>query len=80
MEKLTIIEEGKPVEYDVLFTLKDEQKQKEFVIYTDLNDPNMDIFAALYDRASKKIDYIEDQNEQKMIAEIVNRIKGEATK
>ena len=75
MEKIKIIEGKQEIEYDLLFTLTDEQKNKQFIVYTDLNDPNLDIYAAEYNEEKKEINYIEDKNVQKMVAQIVETIK-----
>ena len=70
-----IDQDGREIEYDLLFTVKDEQKNRKFVVYTDLKDPNLDIYAALYDEDKKQIDYIKDKKDQEMIAKILETIK-----
>lgn len=76
VKKIEIVENGELKEYDVLFTIKDEKKNKEFIIYTDTNS-DIDIYAALYDEKENKLDYISDTKDQKMIEEIMNVVKDE---
>ena len=75
IKKIEIMENGELKQYDVLFTLKDEKKNKQYVIYTDVNS-NIDIYAAIYDEKSGKLDYIDNPEEQKLISEILNIVKN----
>lgn len=74
IRKLRIFENGETREYDVLFTLKDEKKNKEFIIYTDLNS-DIDIYAALYNAKENRIDYIDDPRDQVMIDKVIEIVK-----
>ncbi len=74
IKKIQINENGKLQEYDVLFTIKNEKENKEFIIYTDVNS-GIDIYAALYNEKEKRIDYIDKPEDQKMIEEIIKIIK-----
>jgi uncharacterized protein YrzB (UPF0473 family) len=74
LKKIKIKENNQLVEYDVLFTIKDEEKNKEFIIYTDVNR-DVDIYAALYNKKENKIEYIDDSEDQKMIEEVIKNIK-----
>ena len=74
LKKIKIKENNQLVEYDVLFTIKDEEKNKEFIIYTDVNR-DVDIYAALYNKKENKIEYIDDPEDQKMIEEVIKNIK-----
>ena len=75
IKKIEIMENGELKQYDVLFTLKDEKKNKQYVIYTDVNS-NIDIYAAIYDENNGKLDYIDNPEEQKLISEILNIVKS----
>ncbi len=74
LRKIEILENNELKQYDVLFTIKDEVQNKVYVIYTDINS-DIDIYAALYDEKEKKLDYIDNPKEQKMIEEIINIVK-----
>ena len=74
IKNLRVVENGEVKEYDVLFTLKDEKKNKEFIIYTDLNS-DIDIYAALYNAKENRIEYIDNPDDQIMINEVIKIIK-----
>ena len=74
LRKIEIMEGDVLRQYDVLFTVKDEVRNKEFIIYTDVNS-DIDIYAAIYNEKDKKIDYIDDPKDQKMIEEIMKIVK-----
>ena len=74
LRKIEIMENNELKQYDVLFTIKDEKQGKEFVIYTDVNS-NIDIYAALYNEKEKKLDYIDNPKDQKMIEEVMKIVK-----
>ena len=74
IKKLKIDENGILREYDVLFTIKDEDSNKEYIIYTDV-DSDTDIYAALYDSKTNRLDYIEDEKDRKMIEDIMKIVK-----
>lgn len=74
IKKLKIDENGILREYDVLFTIKDEDSNKEYIIYTDI-DSDTDIYAALYDSKTNRLDYIEDEKDRKMIEDIMKIVK-----
>lgn len=78
IKKLEIMENGELKQYDVLFTLRDEKKNKQYVIYTDINS-NIDIYAAIYDEKNNKLDYINDPEKQKIITEIMNIVKNKVS-
>ena len=75
IKKIEINENGMKMEYDVLFTIKNESNNKEFIIYTDI-DSDIDIYAALYNEKEKRLEYIEDENDRKMIEEMIEIIKN----
>ena len=79
IKKIEIMENNELKEYDVLFTIKDEKQNKEFIIYTDVSS-DIDIYAALYDKKTKKIDYIDNRKDQKMIEEIMKIVKEKCRK
>ena len=72
MEKITLIENDKEVDYDVLFTVKNEKKNKNFIIYTD--DTN-NLYAAYYDDG--KINYIDNKEDQLFIEKVIDIVKKE---
>lgn len=74
IKNLRVVENGEVKEYDVLFTLKDEKKNKKFVIYTDMNS-DIDIYAALYNEKENKIEYIDNPDDQVMIDEIIKIVR-----
>ncbi len=74
IRKIEIMENNESKQYDVLFTIKDETQNKEFIIYTDVNS-NIDIYAALYDEKEKRLDYIDDPKDQEIIEQIMKSIK-----
>ena len=74
LRKVEVMEGNVVQQYDVLLTIKDEVDNKEFVIYTDVNS-DIDIYAALYNEKEKRLDYIDDPKDQKMIEEIMKIVK-----
>ena len=44
------------------------------LLYTDVNS-NIDIYAALYNEKEKKLDYIDNPKDQKMIEEVMKIVK-----
>jgi len=75
IKKLEIDENGIKREYDVLFSIKNETNNKDFIIYTDL-DSDIDIYAALYNEKEGKLEYIKDSNDRKMLEEMIEIIKN----
>ena len=74
IRKIEVLENNELKQYDVLFTIKDEARNKEFIIYTDVNS-NIDIYAALYNEKEKKLDYIDNPKDQKMLEEVMKIVK-----
>ncbi len=78
LKKINIMEGSELKEYDVLFTVKDEQNNKEYILYTDMNS-DIDIYAAIYNEKERKIDYIKDKDEQekikKIFKDVIEKIK-----
>ncbi len=74
IQKIEILENNELKQYDVLFTIKDEKRNKNFIIYTDINS-NIDIYAGIYLEKEKRIDYIDNPADQKMIEEIMKIVK-----
>ncbi len=72
MNKIILKENGEDVSYDVLFTVKDEKKNREFIIYTGDSEY---IYAALY--IDGEINYIDDVKDQKFINDIIDIVKKE---
>jgi len=48
-----IDEEGKEIEFEVVLTFKNPDTKKAYVIYKVPGDENEEVFAAIYDEASK---------------------------
>lgn len=74
IKKIEVLENNELKQYDVLFTIKDETRNKEFIIYTDVNC-DIDLYAAIYDEKEKKLDYIDNPNDQKMLEEVMKVVK-----
>lgn len=72
-------ESGKEQEYEVLFTLESTDKNKDYLVYTDLT-PNDEgeqyIYAGIYDKTYKdyKIKPIEDENEWELVYNIISKM------
>lgn len=80
LEKIEIWENNQFVSYDVLFTFRDKKTNKQYILYTDMQDENMDIFAAYYNEKDHTIDYITDKKEQEIVARVVETIKDNIKK
>ena len=74
VKKIEILEGNELKQYDVLFTLKNEKHNKEYILYTDV-DSDIDIYAAIYNEKEKRLDYIDNPKEQKMIEDIMKIVK-----
>ena len=69
-EKIAVIdEEGKEIEFDILFTFDDEESGKSYVLYYDEDDEEAVIYASVYDQEGNLFE-IEDQKEWDMIEEV----------
>lgn len=78
----TTLKNGSKIEYDVLFTFKNEDNKKNYIIYTDNTyDQNnkLKVFAAIYDPNTYEfLEVPESQEEWNRIYEIMDKIiKGE---
>jgi uncharacterized protein YrzB (UPF0473 family) len=70
MKKIILEENGKDVEYDVLFTFKDEKNNKEYIIYTDDSEY---LYAAYFDNG--EINYIDNPTDQAFIEKVIDIVK-----
>ncbi len=70
MKKIVLDEDGKNVEYDVLFTFKDEKNNKEYIIYTDDSEY---LYAAYYEYGV--ISYIDDPDDQTFIKKVIDIVR-----
>ncbi len=84
--KFTLIgEDGKEVEYDVLFTFESEETKKNYIVYTDRSkDENgqIQVFASIYDpkNPNSKLEAIETEKEWKVIETILSTLQEEIKK
>lgn len=82
----TLIDEnGKEVEYDVLFTFESEETNKNYIVYTDQTKDdvgNIQVYASIYDpdNPNSKLDPIETEKEWKVIETILSTLQEEIKK
>ncbi len=64
-------EDGKEVEFNILFTYENEQRGKSYVfVYKDGEDDN--VMAFIYNELTKEISEIEDDEEYEEVEEVFN--------
>lgn len=83
-EKILMEIDGKPVEYNILFTFDCENTKKSYIGYTDnkiSNNGRKTIYVSSYNPLSEKIELedITNQKELEMIQNVLNKIDSEAT-
>ena len=84
--KFTLInDEGKEVEYDVLFTFESEETNKNYIVYTDGtkdSDGQIQVYASIYDPTDphSKLEAIETEKEWKVIETILSTLQEEIKK
>ena len=84
--KFTLIDEnGKEVEYDVLFTFESDETEKNYIVYTDNtkdDDGNIRVYASVYypDDEDAGLDPIETDKEWKIIETILETLQEEIKK
>ena len=70
VEKLTIIDEdGKEMEFDILFTFEDESADKAYVLYYDSEAEEPVVYASIYDEDGNLFE-IDDPKEWDMVNEM----------
>ena len=70
VEKLTIIDEdGKEIEFDILFTFEDESADKAYVLYYDSEAEEPVVYASIYDEDGNLFE-IDDPKEWDMVNEM----------
>ncbi|MEG0176335.1 DUF1292 domain-containing protein [Anaerorhabdus sp.] len=68
--KITITEEdGTQKEMDILFTFDDDSREKSYVLFTDPQDPEGEVFACSYTLDGEMIP-VDDPEEWSMIEEV----------
>lgn len=74
----TTLKDGSKIEYDVIMTFKNEDNNKDYIIYTDnkLDENNkLRIYASIYDASSNKfIGVPESQEEWNKIYELLDKV------
>jgi uncharacterized protein YrzB (UPF0473 family) len=75
IRKIEVYENGVKRTYDVLFTVEDDDSNREMVFYTDL-DSDMDIFVGEYDEKNKTLKYIVDPTEREKLSNIFDTVTG----
>lgn len=76
-------EEGKEVEYEVLFTFDSEETQKSYMVYTDDTkdeDGNVRVYASVYTPGKEETELlpIETDKEWKIIETILKELQEQA--
>lgn len=84
--KFTLIDEdGKEVEYDVLFTFESEETNKNYIVYTDNSKDekgNIRVYASIYypEDENASLEPIETDREWKVIETILETLQEEIKK
>lgn len=83
-EKLILEEDGKEVEYNILFTFDSKDTNKSYIGYTDNKisiNGRKTIYVSSYNPLNEKIELedITDEKELNMIQEVLSRLDSEAT-
>ena len=78
-------EDGKEVEYDVLFTFESDETNKNYIVYTDQTKDdlgNIQVYASIYDpnEPNSKLEAIETEKEWKVIETILETLQEEIKK
>lgn len=83
-EKLILEEDGKEVEYNILFTFDSKDTNKSYIGYTDNKisiNGRKTIYVSSYNPLNEEIELedITDEKELNMIQEVLSRLDSEAT-
>lgn len=79
-KKITILKDDKEVEYDVLFTITNEKKNIDYIVYTDNSidsDGNINVYASKYSDNKKELILINTKKEKKLIEDVIKVIREE---
>lgn len=66
---IVIDDSGKEIEMEIIFTFENDDRTKKYVLYTNPEDENGEVFASLYDDEGHLFP-VEDENEWQMIEEV----------
>ncbi len=69
-------EDGKEVEMEILFTFENEELKKQYVVFSDPNDENGEVFASCYDDEGNLYP-IETDEEWEMVEEVLGAFNEE---
>ena len=79
MDSFTIIKNNKPVKYDILLTFKDDNTNKNYMIYTDYQTNQKKeilIYSAIYNPDNlNELQEITDEKELKEIEKVIKMVK-----
>ena len=85
-DKFTMIDDnGKEIEYDVLFTFENEENNKNYIVYTDQQKDdagNMLVYASIYndEKPRARFESIKTEKEWKVIETILDTLQKEINK
>ena len=71
-----IDDDGTEKEMEILFTFEDDNSNKSYVLFTDPNDVNGEVFVCSYDDDGV-LNTVEDEDEFSMIEEVFNTFMEE---
>lgn len=66
---IVIDDSGKEIEMEIIFTFENDDRTKQYVLYTNPEDENGEVFASLYDDEGHLFP-VEDESEWQMIEEV----------
>lgn len=84
--KFTLVDEnGKEVEYEVLFTYESDETKKNYIVYTDNTkdaEGNIQVYASTYNYtdSNSTLGAIETEKEWKIVETILNTLQEEIKK
>ena len=82
-DKFTMIDDnGKEIEYDVLFTFENDETKKNYIVYTDQKKDdkgNMLVYASIYNKDKPRVRFesIKTEKEWKVIETILDTLQDE---
>lgn len=66
---IVVGDNGKEIEMEILFTFENDTKTKQYVLYTNPEDEEGEVYASLYDEEGHLFP-VEDESEWQMIEEV----------
>lgn len=69
-------DDGQEVEMEIVLTFDNEETGRHYVLITDPQDPEGDVFAYTYDEDGN-LDAVSDASEYEMCAEVLSAFQGE---